>query len=187
TSKHDDIQSEIQAKNEELEAINFNTFDIETKPVAFQKKYIKVDKDEFKDIEQQASSATIYKNKYSSERSDRERIQRENWRLSSRVKELEKELKTAVEPLKEKLSFANKIIRKLTEKFTSKTRDFDDFWQDFQNSLEKENVKSVDKERKDRKDGKVNLISDKLNKHSSSGNTQRDKPKREREDRGPSL
>lgn len=37
TSKHDDIQSEIQAKNEELEAINFNTFDIETKPVAFQK------------------------------------------------------------------------------------------------------------------------------------------------------
>src|SRR5699024_8847419 len=187
TSKHDDIQSEIQAKNEELEAINFNTFDIETKPVAFQKKYIKVDKDEFKDIEQQASSATIYKNKYSSERSDRERIQRENWRLSSRVKELEKELKTAVEPLKEKLSFANKIIRKLTAKFTSKTRDFDDFWQDFQNSLEKENVKSVDKERKDRKDGKVNLISDMLNKHSGSGNTQRDKPKREREDRGPSL
>ena len=187
TSKHDDIQSEIQAKNEELEAINFNTFDIETKPVAFQKKYIKVDKDEFKDIEQQASSATIYKNKYSSERSDRERIQRENWRLSSRVKELEKELKTAVEPLKEKLSFANKIIRKLTAKFTSKTRDFDDFWQDFQNSLEKENVKSVGKERKDRKDGKVNLISDMLNKHSGSGNTQRDKPKREREDRGPSL
>ena len=43
------------------------------------------------------------------------------------------------------------------------------------------------KERKDRKDGKVNLISDMLNKHSGSGNTQRDKPKREREDRGPSI
>ena len=184
TSKHDDIQSEIQAKNEELEAINFNTFDIETKPVAFQKKYIKVDKDEFKDIKQQASSATIYKNKYSSERSDKERIQRENWRLSSRVKELEKELKTAIEPLKNKISLANKIILKLTEKFTSKTRDLDYFWEKFESRFEKENMKSVDK---DRKGGKVNLISDKLNKHSSSGNTQRDKPKREREDRGPSL
>ncbi len=184
SAKRDDVQDEITAKNEELEAINFNTFDIETKPVAFQKRYIKVDKDEFKDIKDQASSATIYKNKYSSERSDKERIQRENWQLSSRVKELEKELKTAIEPLKEKLRLADGLIQKFTEKYTNKTRGLDHFWERFQQKLANDKTKDMDK---DRKDGKVNLISDKLNKHSNNRNTQRDTPKREREDRGPSL
>ncbi|WP_287853046.1 hypothetical protein [Enterococcus sp.] len=69
------------------------------------------------------------------------------------------------------------MLKKLTKRFTEKERGLDDFVDDI--------VKKY--EDKERKDGKVNLISDKLNKHSSSGNTQRDKPKREREDRGPSL
>ena len=70
----------------------FRNLMIEAKPVAFQKRYLKVDKDEFRDIELQASSATIYKNKYSLEKRDREKLQRENWDLKSKVKKLTEKL-----------------------------------------------------------------------------------------------
>ncbi|HFI0557959.1 TPA: MobV family relaxase [Streptococcus suis] len=195
SAKRDTVQGEIKAKTSELSAIELDdTYkSVEAKPVAFQKKYVKVLESDLRKLQDQASTAKVYKAKFESEEEKSKELKHENSGLKAKVKQLENKLNDLASTLTDKellIKLADGVIGKLTGKYTSNKRGLDYFWEKFQQNYRDVKTKDIDKDRKDRKDGKggkVNLISDKLNKHSSSGNTQRDKPKREREDRGPSL
>lgn len=195
SAKRDTVQDEIKAKASELSAIELDdTYkSVEAKPVAFQKKYVKVLESDLRKLQDQASTAKVYKAKFESEEEKSKELKHENSGLKAKVKQLENKLNDLASTLTDKellIKVADGVIGKLTGKYTSNKRGLDYFWERFQQNYRDVKTKDIDKDRKDRKDGKggkVNLISDKLNKHSSSGNTQRDKPKREREDRGPSL
>ena len=195
SAKRDTVQGEIKAKTSELSAIELDdTYkSVEAKPVAFQKKYVKVLESDLRKLQDQASTAKVYKAKFESEEEKSKELKHENSGLKAKVKQLENKLNDLASTLTDKellIKLADGVIGKLTGKYTSNKRGLDYFWEKFQQNYRDDKTKDIDKDRKDRKDGKggkVNLISDKLNKHSSSGNTQRDKPKREREDRGPSL
>lgn len=197
SAKRDTVQGEIKAKTSELSAIELDdTYkNVEAKPVAFQKKYVKVLESDLIKLQDQASTAKVYKAKFELEEEKTKVLQHENGGLKAKVKKLENKLSDLASTLTDKellIKVADGVIGKLTGKYTSNKRGLDYFWERFQQNYRDVKTKDVktkdiDKDRKDSKGGKVNLISDKLNKHSSSGNTQRDKPKREREDRGPSL
>lgn len=197
SAKRDTVQGEIKAKTSELSAIELDdTYkNVEAKPVAFQKKYVKVLESDLIKLQDQASTAKVYKAKFELEEEKTKVLQHENGGLKAKVKKLENKLSDLASTLTDKellIKVADGVIGKLTGKYTSNKRGLDYFWERFQQNYRDVKTKDVktkdiDKDRKDSKGGKVNLISDKLNKHSSSGNAQRDKPKREREDRGPSL
>lgn len=197
SAKRDTVQGEIKAKTSELSAIELDdTYkNVEAKPVAFQKKYVKVLESDLIKLQDQASTAKVYKAKFELEEEKTKVLQHENGGLKAKVKKLENKLSDLASTLTDKellIKIADGVIGKLTGKYTSNKRGLDYFWEKFQQNYRDVKTKDVktkdiDKDRKDSKGGKVNLISDKLNKHRSSGNTQRDKPKREREDRGPSL
>lgn len=185
SAKRDTVQGEIKAKTSELSAIELDdTYkNVEAKPVAFQKKYVKVLEKDLMKLQDQASTAKVYESKFKNETKKTTKLQEDVTRLNEDVTRLNSDISTLTKSLEYKnnlLKLADKLLKKFTKRFTEKERGLDDFVDDIVKKYE-------DKEHKERKDGKVNLISDKLNKHSSSGNTQRDKPKREREDRGPSL
>lgn len=150
TKQRNDVQNEIKAKNKEVDSINFQTFDIEKKPVAFQKRYIKVDKDEFKDIERQASSATIYRTRFNEQQNRADRLQRENWDLKSKVKKLTEKLDHVLEPLKEKLEFADNMLKKLSKKALNNEVGLDEFYEKFQHKLDEqqqpENKPKIDRD-----------------------------------------
>ena len=182
SAKRDTVQGEIKAKTSELSAIELDdTYkNVEAKPVAFQKKYVKVLEKDLIKLQDQASTAKAYESKFKNETKKTTKLQEDVTRLNKDVTRLNSDISTLAKSLEYKnnlLELADKLLKKFTKRFTEKERGLDDFVDDI--------VKKY--EDKERKDGKVNLISDKLNKHRSSGNTQRDKPKREREDRGPSI
>lgn len=188
SAKRDTVQGEIKAKTSELSAIELDdTYrNVEAKPVAFQKKYVKVLEKDLMKLQDQASTAKVYESKFKNETKKTTKLQEDVTRLNEDVTGLNSDISSLTKSLEYKnslLELADKLLKKLTKRFTEKERGLDDFVDDIVKKYEDKERK----EHKERKDGKVNLISDKLNKHSSSGNTQRDKPKREREDRGPSL
>src|SRR5699024_8666994 len=61
TQQRDDVTSQIQAKKGELSEIKFIDPEIETKPVAFQKSYVKVSKSDLHDLKTQASVSELYR------------------------------------------------------------------------------------------------------------------------------
>ena len=63
--------------------------------------------------------------------------------LKRELKALKQELSATVEPLKEKLRFADSIIQHITERFTDNVRSFDYFWEKFQQRMSKEKESPV--------------------------------------------
>ncbi|EIB6804461.1 hypothetical protein VW921_12030 [Enterococcus faecalis] len=58
--------------------------------------------------------------------------------LKRELKAVKQELSATVEPLKEKLRFADSIIQRITERFTDNARSLDYFWERFQQRMTRE-------------------------------------------------
>lgn len=69
SAKRDTVQGEIKAKTSELSAIELDdTYrNVEAKPVAFQKKYVKVLEKDLMKLQNQASTAKVYESKFKNE------------------------------------------------------------------------------------------------------------------------
>jgi len=66
--------------------------------------------------------------------------------LKRELKAVKQELSATVEPLKEKLRFADSIIQRITERFTDNVRSLDYFWEKFQQRMTREQ-ESPDRDR----------------------------------------
>ena len=147
TQQRDDVTSQIQAKKGELSEIKFIDPEIETKPVAFQKSYVKVSKNDLHDLKTQASVSELYRSDAYRLELDVQALKRENWELKSKVKELTRKLETAIEPLKEKLSMANTLIKEFTREQWGKETSIDEIASDL-NADEKQTVQKNQSEPK---------------------------------------
>ncbi|MFV8240988.1 MobV family relaxase [Aerococcus viridans] len=66
--------------------------------------------------------------------------------LKRELKAVKQELSATVEPLKEKLRFADSVIQHITERFTDNIRSLDHFWERFQQRMTREQ-KNSDRDR----------------------------------------
>ena len=153
TQQRDDVTSQIQAKKGELSEIKFIDPEIETKPVAFQKSYVKVSKNDLHDLKTQASVSELYRSDAYRLELDVQALKRENWELKSKVKELTRKLETAIEPLKEKLSMANTLIKEFTREHWGKETSIDEIASDLNADEEQTVQKNQSKPNIDRDRG----------------------------------
>lgn len=125
SAKRDTVQGEIKAKTSELSAIELDdTYkNVEAKPVAFQKKYVKVLEKDLMKLQDQASTAKAYESKFKNETKKTTKLQENVTRLNENVTRLNSDISTLTKSLEHKnslLKLADKLLKKFTKRFTEK-------------------------------------------------------------------
>ena len=106
SAKRDTVQGEIKAKTSELSAIELDdTYrNVEAKPVAFQKKYVKVLEKDLMKLQNQASTAKVYESKFKNETKKTTKLQEDVTRLNEDVTGLNSDISSLTKSLEYKNS-----------------------------------------------------------------------------------
>lgn len=147
-TEKEQIQTKLDVKRQELDEFQENKpRTIEKKNVPFQKRSVKVDVHELRNLELLASDNFDYKSLYERQSEENKALKKENQTLREKISDLEEKMKGLIKPIQERLNTAKTVIRALTKKYIGKERPLEYF----ENRLaEQENKRAA--QEKDRKE-----------------------------------